>query len=121
LPGNAVITKGYKLPAEKVIHAVGPYFDEEGKPQPEVLRDTYRAIFRLVDENQIRSIALCPISTGFYGHPKPLAAEISISSTLDWLNTKTQEERDRIRVIFCAFDNDNLGAYKGALAKILPQ
>eukprot|EP01122_Echinamoeba_exundans_P016759 TRINITY_DN859_c0_g1_i1.p2 TRINITY_DN859_c0_g1~~TRINITY_DN859_c0_g1_i1.p2 ORF type:complete len:136 (-),score=19.08 TRINITY_DN859_c0_g1_i1:293-700(-) len=118
-PGNAVITKGYKLPAEKVIHAVGPYFDEQGQPQPDVLRATYRAIFRLVEENNVRSIALCPISTGFYGHPKQMAAEISVEVALQWLSTKTQAEKERIKIIFCAFDNPNLGAYKEALGKVV--
>lgn len=116
-PGHAVITKGYKLPAEKVIHAVGPYFDDNGDPQPEILRQTYESILQLVDENAIRTIALCPISTGFYGHPKELAADISMSVVLRWLQKKDPVEIERFRIIFCAFDDANLSAYKAAFRK----
>lgn len=113
-----MITKGYKLPSEKVIHAVGPYLDEQGNPQPEVLRHTYEAIFKLVEDNGITSIALCPISTGFYGHPKKMGAEISVAVAFAWFSRKSVEERSRIKIIFCAFDNENLGAFKAAVAEI---
>ncbi len=61
-----------------MIHAVGPYLTEgDAQPQPQVLKKTYEAILQLLEENGLRSVALCPISTGFYGHPKDMAAKVN--------------------------------------------
>jgi O-acetyl-ADP-ribose deacetylase len=113
MPGNAVITKGYRLPATYVIHAVGPYLDEQQNPQPDILRKTYEQILHLCSEYELRSIALCPISTGFYGHPKELSAKIAMKAAIDWFNTPQSSHMQR--VIFVAFDDPNLSAYQTAL------
>lgn len=78
--GEAIITKGYNLPAKYVIHTVGPIIDAGETPalrQEKQLADCYRNCLRLAVENGCRSIAFCCISTGEFRFPNRRAAEIA--------------------------------------------
>jgi O-acetyl-ADP-ribose deacetylase len=73
--GEAVITPGFNLPARYIIHTVGPIYDE-GVNQREILEMAYTNSLRLAEENGLSSIAFPAISTGIFGYPKRLAAEV---------------------------------------------
>lgn len=73
--GQAVITGGYRLPANHVIHTVGPVYDEDPNPAA-LLADAYRNSLRVAEENRLRSIAFPAISTGIFGYPKEEAARV---------------------------------------------
>jgi O-acetyl-ADP-ribose deacetylase (regulator of RNase III) len=78
--GSAKITRGYNLPAGYVIHTVGPII-ENGKVSQEdeyQLASCYQSCLQLADENKLRSIAFCCISTGEYRFQNQLAAEIAL-------------------------------------------
>lgn len=96
---------------------MGPYLDEREQPQPELLASTYRAVFSLASRYRLRSLALCPISTGFYGHPKDLAAQVAMTEAVRWLH-EDAHARTLDRLIFCAFDDPNLSAYQAALRQL---
>jgi O-acetyl-ADP-ribose deacetylase (regulator of RNase III) len=78
--GSAKITKGYNLPSKFVIHTVGPIiFNEELTREYEnQLASCYQSCLQVADENKLRSIAFCCISTGEYRFPNQLAAEIAV-------------------------------------------
>jgi O-acetyl-ADP-ribose deacetylase len=78
--GEAKITKGYKLPAKWVIHTVGPVWQGGGANEDELLARCYRNSLALAAEPQygIRTIAFPSISTGAYGYPLNLAADVAI-------------------------------------------
>lgn len=79
--GSAKITRGHRLRAKWVIHAVGPVY--RGRPEDaELLASAHRAAMRLAAENDVRSIAFPAISTGVYGYPIELAAPIALRSVL---------------------------------------
>ena len=67
--GSAKITKGYKLPAKHVIHAVGPVFRDYETSEP-LLRGCYRTCLELAAKHGCKSIAFSAISTGVYGYPR---------------------------------------------------
>ena len=109
--GDAKITPGFRLPARHVIHAVGPVWGGGHNREEELLASCYARSLDLARENRCSSIAFPNISTGIYGFPKELAAEIAIST----IKTKLAESDRPLRVIFTLFDPENETLYKKLL------
>jgi O-acetyl-ADP-ribose deacetylase (regulator of RNase III) len=108
-PGEAVITPGFRLRAPWVIHTVGPIWRGGNAREEEVLRRAYRSSLELADRvPSIRTIAFPAISTGVYGFPKPLAAEIATGEMRRW-----EERFDR--VVACLFDPESARLYRELL------
>jgi len=105
--GEAKITKGYRLPADYVIHAVGPIWRGGERNEAELLYNCYINSLKLAVENGIRTIAFPNISTGVYGYPKKEAARIAIRAVKDFLENNHQIEK----VIFTVFDEENTQFY----------
>ncbi len=112
--GEARITKGYRLPARFVIHAVGPRWRGGGKREPDLLASCYRESLRLAAENGVRSIAFPAISCGIYGYPIPDAARIAVTTTAGALEREPAIER----VVFACFGAETLAAIRSALSAL---
>jgi O-acetyl-ADP-ribose deacetylase len=110
--GDAKITKGYRLPAKHVIHAVGPVWDGGGYDEDELLASCYRRGLELCQANGLGSIAYPAISTGVYGFPANRAAKIAVSTVVDTL----AETPAVTRVIFCCFSDSGSRLHEVALA-----
>lgn len=108
--GEARITPGFDLPARYVIHTVGPIWRGGGSGEDQLLASCYRTSMRLAHENGVRSIAFPSISTGIYGYPVHLAADIA------WFELHEAAMRypeiETIRVV--AFSREMLDAYREA-------
>ncbi|MBN1870588.1 MAG: O-acetyl-ADP-ribose deacetylase [Candidatus Omnitrophica bacterium] len=111
--GDAKITKGYKLPAKFVIHAVGPVWRGGKGHEPQKLANCYRRCMEIASEYRIKSVAFPCISTGVYGFPKEQAAGIAVKTVKDCLDRMPQIEE----VIFCCFSDDDCARYKALLPK----
>jgi len=108
--GDAVLTKGYRLPAKYVIHAVGPVWRDGRAGEPRLLEKAYERSFALAKEHgEIRTIAFPAISTGVYRFPKPEAAEIA-------LGVMRRHEPEFVEIIACLFDEESVALYR----RILP-
>ena len=83
--GEAVITTGGNLEAKYVIHTVGPVWNGEKSGAEKFLSNCYKNSLNLAVQKNIETIAFPCISTGIYGFPKDLAAEIAISGIVDFL------------------------------------
>src|SRR5437016_1806669 len=83
-PGEAKITRGYRLPARFVIHTVGPVWRGGKHEEPETLANCYRNSLQLAAENGIETIAFPAISCGAYGYPIQEAAEIALKTTREF-------------------------------------
>ena len=106
------MTKGYRLPARFVIHAVGPIWRDGEHQEPALLRGAYEASFKLaVGEGSIRTIAFPAISTGVYGYPKAPAAEIALGAML-------AHEQEFDEIIPCLFDAQSTDLYTKTLARL---
>jgi len=92
-PGEAKITRGYRLPARFVIHTVGPVWRGGEGNEPEILANCYRSALQLVLENGIKTIAFPAISCGAYGYPIPEAAQIAVKTTRNFLATETKSTK----------------------------
>lgn len=109
--GEARITKGYKLQAKFVIHAVGPVWNGGSQNESDLLASCYLKSLSLAVENNCTSIAFPNISTGIYGFPKELAADIAIHTVRSFISTNKSIRK----VLFCCFDEENYLIYKRLL------
>src|ERR1700757_5455242 len=78
--GSAKITRGYRLKAKHVIHAVGPVWGGGGKGEEDLLASCYRTALALAAAQGLSSIAFPAISTGIYRFPPERAARIAVGS-----------------------------------------
>jgi O-acetyl-ADP-ribose deacetylase (regulator of RNase III) len=83
--GQAVATPGGRLAAKYVIHTVGPVWSGGDRNEAEILASCHREAIRVADELHLASIAFPAISTGIYGYPVELAADVAIASAADVL------------------------------------
>jgi len=110
-PGEAKITRGYRLPARFVIHTVGPVWRGGKRGEPARLANCYRNSLQVAVENGIRTIAFPAISCGAYGYPIEEAAQIAVNTTREFLATTDQIEK----VIFVLWDEDVYKTYRRIL------
>ncbi len=112
--GQAMLTKGYNLPAEYVIHTVGPIVRYHLTPKlKNDLKNCYESVLKCCVEHKIRSVAFCCISTGEFHFPNDEAAKIAVKTVSDFLN-QYAEEFDRI--IFNVFKDIDEQYYYSLLA-----
>jgi O-acetyl-ADP-ribose deacetylase (regulator of RNase III) len=99
--GAAKLTKGYKLPARYVIHAVGPRWSGGRSGERGKLASCYRRCMEIARGHELRTIAFPGISTGIYGYPQREAYDIAIETITEELAKGPLPER----VILCTFDS----------------
>jgi O-acetyl-ADP-ribose deacetylase (regulator of RNase III) len=110
--GDAKITKGYRLAAKHVIHAVGPIWHGGTEGEEGLLASCYRRAVELAQRNALASLAFPAISTGIYRFPADRAAQIAVSSTVEALTQAPSLKR----IIFCCFSRDSAELHARALA-----
>jgi O-acetyl-ADP-ribose deacetylase (regulator of RNase III) len=103
--GGAVITTGGNLKAKHVIHAVGPRMGEGN--EDEKLKNATLNSLRLMDDNNLKSIAFPAISTGIFGYPIDRCSKIMIATAKEYLNGNTQVNE----VIFCLYTTSDFEVF----------
>jgi O-acetyl-ADP-ribose deacetylase (regulator of RNase III) len=107
--GQAKITPAFNLPSRYVLHTVGPIVQGElTQKEEDSLASCYRSCLELADENGLKSVAFCCISTGEFHFPREKAAKIAIQTVQDF-QRKTQ---NRIEVIFNVFQDRDYTLYQ---------
>ena len=110
-PGEAKITRGYRLPARFVIHTVGPVWRGGKHGEPETLANCYRNSLQLALKNEIKTLAFPAISCGAYGYPIEEAAQIALETTREFLAMSDEIQK----VIFVVWGEDVYDAYRQIL------
>jgi O-acetyl-ADP-ribose deacetylase len=113
--GSAKITRGYRLKARHVIHAVGPVWSGGGENEEELLAGCYRTALDLAAAHRLVSIAYPAISTGVYRFPAELAARIAVGTVSAEI---AAAPRGITRVIFCCFAAESAEHHKTAFAEL---
>jgi O-acetyl-ADP-ribose deacetylase (regulator of RNase III) len=108
--GRAKVTPGFRLKARWVIHTVGPRWRGGRHGEPDLLASCYRDSLTLADEIGATSVAFPAISTGVYGYPPTLAADVAVETI-----RSTQTAVQLVRIV--CFDDDNQRAVATALTR----
>jgi O-acetyl-ADP-ribose deacetylase (regulator of RNase III) len=111
--GQAKLTRGYRLPARHVIHAVGPVWRGGDQGEPDLLASAYRSALDLAESHAVRSIAFPAISCGIYGYPAADAAEVALGTVQHHLIHGSGLER----VIFACWDPAVFAAFNEVLPR----
>ncbi|MCI3132333.1 O-acetyl-ADP-ribose deacetylase [Phenylobacterium aquaticum] len=98
--GQAKITPGFRLPAQHVIHTVGPVWNGGGAQEDALLQQCYSEALKVAVANGIKTLAFPAISTGIYRFPADRAAKIAVEAVGAFLTT----DRTIEKVTFCCFD-----------------
>ncbi|MBN1694767.1 O-acetyl-ADP-ribose deacetylase [candidate division WOR-3 bacterium] len=111
--GEAVITKGYKLPAKWVIHTVGPVWANRHE-DPQMLYSCYVNSLAVADKNNVRSISFPAISTGAFGYPLEEGAEIAIKAV-----SEIAEKLSSVKLIqFVLYDDRAYSVFENKLRNL---
>lgn len=113
--GSAKITRGYRLPAKHVIHAVGPVWGGDKAEKDRLLASCYRTALELAAAHALSSIAFPAISTGVYGFPPDRAARIAVGTVVSEL---AANPRGLALVVFCCFSDASAKHHVDALAEL---
>ena len=110
--GQAKITPAFNLPCKYVLHTVGPIVQGHlTKEHEELLASCYRSCLELADENGVKSVAFCCISTGVFMFPNERAAEIAVQTVRDY----RKEKNSGIEVIFNVWKDEDYEIYRELL------
>jgi O-acetyl-ADP-ribose deacetylase len=109
--GQSKITGGYGLKAKYIIHTVGPVWHGGNRDEPELLASCYQTSLAIANEIKIKTIAFPGISTGAYGFPIELAAEIAVNETKRFIDKNKFPEK----VIFVTYSEDSFKTYRKIL------
>lgn len=110
--GDAKITPGFRLPAQYVIHTVGPVWHGGGAGEAELLASCYRRSVALAMAHGVQSLAFPCISTGVYGYPLEPAARVAVAE----VRAATSAASSLREVLFCCFSVPDLAVYEAVLA-----
>lgn len=112
-PGQAVLTPGFNLPNDFVIHCLGPVYGQD-EPAAQLLGDCYRNALQLAEDKGIESIAFPAISTGVFGYPLEDAAEVALRAVIEAALDLTVVKRIR----FCLFNDKHEQAHAEKLREL---
>lgn len=108
--GEAKITRGYRLPARHVIHAVGPVWSGGTAGEDDLLAGCYRTSLTLARARGLQSVAFPAISTGVYGFPAARAARIAVSTVV----ADAAGGHAVAHVIYCCFAEESAAHHAAA-------
>ncbi|HEY7567751.1 MAG TPA: O-acetyl-ADP-ribose deacetylase [Gemmatimonadaceae bacterium] len=112
--GSAKITRGYRLKARHVIHAVGPVWRGGSSREAELLASAYRTSLELARHHSLATIAFPAISCGVYGYPIDQAARIALTIVQEFVRREPAIER----VYHVCFGPAVLSAYRQAWSRL---
>jgi len=112
--GEAVITTGGNLPAQHVIHTVGPVYRNGKSGEARLLRNAYHNSLRLAEEKGFKTLAFPSISTGVYGYPIEEASGIALTTVIEHVKACTSLER----VVFVLFSHHDFEIYSRRLKEL---
>jgi O-acetyl-ADP-ribose deacetylase (regulator of RNase III) len=113
--GSAKITRGYRLKARYVIHAVGPVWHGGGQDEEALLAGCYHTALDLAAAHTLSSIAFPAISTGVYRFPPDLAARIAVGTVAAEI---AAHPRGMKQVVFCCFSAESAEHHKNAFGEL---
>lgn len=112
--GRSKITKGFRLPAQYIIHTVGPVWRDGSHGEDELLASCYRTALQLANEYRVKTLAFPCISTGIFGFPFERAATIAYTAISEWVKTEMFFEK----IFLVCFSETDQERYKKVIQGI---
>jgi O-acetyl-ADP-ribose deacetylase (regulator of RNase III) len=109
--GDAKVTAAYRIPAQWIIHTVGPVWRGGGSGESELLARAYRSCLAAARARRFRSLAFPSISTGAYGYPLRLAVPLALAEFRASFSAAPEGAAFPERIIVCCFDRETYEAY----------
>ncbi len=106
--GDTKLTLAYRLKARFVVHTVGPVWRGGSEGEPDLLASCYRRSMAVAVKKQVSSLAFPCISTGVYGYPAELAAEVAV----DVVGSVISRYDSLREVVFCCFSRGDAELYE---------
>lgn len=103
---EAVITRGFELQNDYVIHVLGPVYSRSDNPEEE-LADCYINVLQLAEKEGLHSIAFPAISTGAFGFPVEKAAQTALKTLSE--ECLSLSSVDKIRMVL--YDKETLNLH----------
>ncbi len=118
--GEAKISPGFDLPSQYVIHTVGPVWHGGSKGEEALLTSCYQNSLDLAAANNVASIAFPSISTGVYGYPIDKAAQVAVTTVLEYVQGELDNANDLPlrEIIFCCFSAQDAAVYQQVLEQV---
>ncbi|CAB4127437.1 COG2110 Predicted phosphatase homologous to the C-terminal domain of histone macroH2A1 [uncultured Caudovirales phage] len=116
--GQVKFTHAFRLRAQYIAHAVGPVWEGGNNGEEVALSACYYRAIRGAFERECTSIAFPCISTGVYGFPFELAAELAVDAAMDW-DEKDNPIAGNMDVIFCCFTEKERAHYQKLIDKVM--
>lgn len=116
--GQAKITPGFELPAKLVVHTVGPIWRGGQLGEAELLACCYLSSLSLAAQAGCKTIAFPAISTGAFGYPKELAAQVAISTVTRW---QKEEQNTSLSILFCFRADEDARLFLAVMRRIAEQ
>ena len=113
-----MITPGFDLKSNYIIHAVGPVWRGGGSNEPQLLYGAYGRSLKLAMEKNCHSIAFPLISAGIFGYPKDKAWEVAIQACKDFFEKNPDAD---LQVVFAVLDDGILALGQQTLSEIAPE
>jgi O-acetyl-ADP-ribose deacetylase (regulator of RNase III) len=109
--GEAKLTAGFRLRAKFVVHTVGPVWRGGGEREADLLASCYRRSIEVAAGRGVQRLAFPCISTGVYGYPLELAAEVAVRT----VRSTVQRHTCLREVTFCCFAAQDAEVYRRLL------
>lgn len=110
--GGAKLTPAFNLPCRYILHTVGPIVSGRLTQRDcDLLASCYRSCLELAEENHIKSVAFCCISTGEFHFPNQQAAEIAVNTVMEF----KEKTPSNMEVIFNVFKDVDAAIYRALL------
>jgi len=109
--GQAVVTKGGKLRARWIIHAVGPVWKGGSYGEEMLLASAVLQALRRAEDIGATTVAMPAISAGTFGFPMEKAAQISVAAARSFAPNAEYVKK----VVFCLYDDAAYDAFQQAL------
>ena len=110
--GGAKLTPAFNLPCRYILHTVGPIVSGRLTQRDcDLLASCYRSCLELAEENHIKSVAFCCISTGEFHFPNQQAAEIAVNTVMEF----KEKTPSNMEVIFNVFKDMDAAIYRALL------
>ncbi len=112
--GDVKVTSAFDLPAQAILHTVGPVWHGGNQGEATLLASCYRRCIAIAEEMNYSSIAFPAISCGVYGYPVDQAVAIAIETVRQSLT----QDSSLTRVVFCCFDTVMAERYRSLIGPL---